>query len=250
MAALTALDLIKSSLRLIRALGPGRGAGPAELADALLVLNSMIDSWNTEDLNIWLIQRDVYNLVAGTQTYTYGIGGVFDTTSGNAVVKPNNFERAGLITSVSGPLELPLQLINVDDWAAIPIKNVASTIPTRLYNDGAFPLATLSLWPVPSVNAQIALYVEHGIPQFATTAATVVLPPGYFDALRYNLAVQLSDEWAVRPGVKLTDNVVRLAIELKARIKSANMETQYLRCDPAVTGSGGRGFNWMTGDTV
>jgi hypothetical protein len=229
----TVLDLVKSSLRLIGQLGPGRGAGASELADALLVLNSMIEAWNTERLNVFTIARDVYTVTAGRQVNTIGVGGNFNAP------RPTRIESAGILYSAGAALESPLRLLDSDEWARVPIKSITSALPGSLYNDGAYPLANLYLFPVPSIGLQIALYTWRALGGFGSTAENVTFPPGYADAIRYNLACRLAPEW----GRPIRPDVLELAQRSLASIKRLNRPMPTLDCDPAILrrGSGGAG---------
>ncbi len=238
-------DIINTALRLVGQMGaPVRGAASTQLTEGLAVLNSMLDSWNTERLIVWVIPRNVYNLTALKQTYTLGPGGDFNQ------VRPPRIERAGLISTanVTQPLELPLEILTFHQWQTkVPVKNVNSSLPFYLYPDMAFPLINCNFWPLPSISGlQVALYVWQTIAAFATTGDTVAFPPGYQRALEYNLAVELAPRY---PKHTLHQLVIANAIESKAKIKSLNTPIEDAVCDPALVATG-RIFNWITGETL
>lgn len=230
---MTVLTLIQSSLRLIGKLGPGRGAGPSELTDALFVLNSLLDAWRAERLTVYSITRSTHALTGGQATYTIGTGGNFN------VDRPVRIEAAGLIT---GTQEFPLELLTAERWQQVSLKSLAGR-PAALYNDGAYPLSTLSIYPVPSAADTLALYTWGTFAPFTATSETVAMPPGYADALRYELAVQLAAEWQL----PLRPDVAMLASEKKAAIQRLNLPAPEMRCDSAVLGRGGE-WNIATGD--
>lgn len=183
----TAGDLINSSLRLIGVLESGVNPSTQETADALASLNALLSQWQTEELSIFTIANHTFPLVAGTQDYTIGDGGDFDSP------RPERITRAGVIQS--NGIRNELQIITSDDWAAIPEKNVSALVPRVLYNDHDYPLSTLHLWPKPSGTPTLDLYAWEQFTPFAAATDTFDMPPGYWDAIRFNLAIRLANEW-------------------------------------------------------
>lgn len=246
---MTGNDIIASALRLIGALAPGETPTAAEAQDALLVANTMFDSWSTDRLLVNTIQRQgPYNLTAGQQTYTLGPGGTFNLSP----VRPPFIQRMGVITlgNPAQPLELPLDMVTLDQWSAIPVKNIQSSIPTRVWDDTGFPFRTLSFWCVPngSVGTQVVVYAWIAITQFPDLTTDVQFPPGYFRAIRYNLAVELAPEFLDGQGASPT--VIAIANESKGLIQSLNAPLLDLRCDPGLVSPGQKLYNWLTDGPV
>lgn len=236
--AYTAGSLISSSLRLIGVLASGETETANESTDGLNSLNDLLDSWSTESLLIPNKVREVFALVASQQTYTMGAGGNFDTP------RPQRIETALLqLTSNSPVIELPMKILTKDQYAGILIKTNASTFPLYLYSDQAYPLTTISVWPVPNSINDLVLYSWKPLANLAALTTSISLPPGYQRALRYNLAIELASEY----GRAVPEVVMAIAVEAKAAIKRMNFEPKYLRVDdplqakPAV-------WNWMTGE--
>lgn len=65
---------------------------------------------------------------------------------------------------------------------------------------------------------------------FAATTDEVDLPPGYARALRYNLAVELADDY----GVAVPPTVGGNAADSKTILKRTEFEPTYLESDPAI----------------
>lgn len=236
-----AIDLIASSLRMLNAISSGEPVSAAEGQDALMVLNQMIDSWNTERLNIFTVQRQVYALTPGKQVYTFGPGGDFNGP------RPPRIENAGIV-SLQNPvesLELPLDKLTAAGWAAIPVKNISSTLPQRFWDDEAMPYRNISFWCVPSIAVNVAMYVWQALAQFPNLYQDLQFPPGYLRALRYNLAVDLSAEWGV---AQVPPAVAAIAGQSKAAIKSLNVQPIESRCDNALVQPDKQIFNWLTGE--
>lgn len=235
---MTALDIIQSALRLDGILASGETPQADEAADALQVLNDMLDQWNAERLMVFTIGRQVFNIISGQQTYTMGSGGDFN------VPRPAKIESVSIINlqNPQQPMELPIELLNEAGWQAIPVKVVTSTIAQAVYDDGGFPLRNLSYWPVPSTGAQTAIYTWTALDEFANLTTSHTFPPGYAKALRYNLALDLAPEY----GKEVSSVVAAQAIVAKAIVKSINIPNYTLRCDEALVNQAGGYYNWRT----
>jgi hypothetical protein len=241
---MTLLDLLRSSFRLIGVLHEGQGPNQDDITDSLTVFNSMIDSWQTDRLNIFTIERDTYNLVANQQTYQIGPG----APDFNAP-RPVRIDRAAVLYTPNGQYnpELPLGMLTVREWEDLRIKNITSPIPTCMYNDNAYPFANLNFWPIPTITLPLILYVWQMITgnfQASGLQTALSFPPGYEDALRYNLAVRLAPEW----DRELREDVLNLARESKMYIQSLNAPAPVMLCDGAITGNKyAGGWSYLTG---
>jgi hypothetical protein len=241
---MTLRDLLRSSFRLIGVLHEGQGPNTDDITDALTVLNSMLTTWSVDRLNIFQIRRDVYSLAANQQTYQIGDG----APDFNAA-RPIRIDGAAVIYSPSGVYqpELPLGIWTVQQWEQLRIKNIPSTIPTNLYPDNAYPFCNLNVWPIPTISLPFVLYTWAALNAGLAVGALdteLSFPPGYEDAIRYNLAVRLAPEW----DKKLREDVSMLAKESKMFIQSLNAPAPVLQCDPAIAGNRGGGWSFLTGD--
>lgn len=226
---LTATDIITSALRLIGAVAAGETPEDAELSDGLVVLNQMIDSWNTERLMIFTTQPTSFALVAGKQAYTLGPGGDFN------MERPARIDNAVLEIVNSGyVLQRPLWALSDEEWASIQLKNFGNTYPGCFWDDDGFPLRTLRFWPLPVGNLNVILWLWSSVSQFTDLTTAQTYPPGYAKALRYNLAVDLAAEFATQ----LSPIVSAIAVDSKAKLKRANSTpAPRMKVDPALQGA-------------
>lgn len=235
---MTGLDLISAALRLIGVLASGESPSASEATDGLSSLNDMIDSWSNENLLIPSKVREVFPLVVGQQTYTWGTGGNFNSP------RPQKIEQALIqIVAYTPPLELPMKILNQEQFAGILLKTLTSTYPMYIYCDNAYPLANVNVWPVPGQGDNLVFYSWKPLTEIATLTTQISLPPGYQRALRYALAVELAPEYgrAVSPAVSETADVA------VASIKRMNWQPNYLRVDNALIPLPSV-WNWMTGE--
>ena len=224
----TVRDLITDSLIQIGALDPNQAIEATAANAALRELNRLISGWANESLMIYTVDRTVFNLVGGTQTYTIGVGGAFNTPY---PVRPG---QINLVSVVVNGVEIPIDILNDDQWRDITLKTVTSTFPLRMWANGNYPLNTLYFWPIPTQANQLIMSVWGQVTAFPDINAAVVLPPGYEDLIVPSLAVRLSPGYAIQPSQVL----LQMAQSAKAHIKSMNWEPTYRSVDSALSGTG------------
>jgi len=219
----------------VLAAGEAAPAGDADLA--LRKFNALVDQWAAERLMIYTTTRTTWTLVSGTQEYTVGSGGDVN------IARPVYVEGVGYIdTSASPDVEYPLAgPLTDDEWEAIRIKALTSTLPTKAYYNPTFPLATLSLWPIPtSTVLEGVIYAPAAVAEIAAITTVVSLPPGYRRMIIKNLALDLAPSFGVEPGREL----VLAAMHSLSVVKRRNFPVKVLEFEH--TGQGGRPYDIRT----
>ena len=235
------IDIISSALRLLNVIAVGETPTDDQAETGMAVFNDMLAAWGLERLMVFNIQRLVLTPSTLKQTYSLGLGGDFN------IVRPNRIERVGVISlnNPVQPLELPMEYtIDSSVWSEVPVKAISSTLPQIMYDDVAFPQRNLSVWPIPTVGIQFAFYVWSQLTKMTDTQLDLEFPPGYNEAIRYNLAVRLAPEF----NAELRPDVAGLAASAIAKIKSNNIVIPEAHCDPALVARGRKAFNWITGE--
>lgn len=230
---MTVRDLIKSSLRIIGAIASGETPSADESADALTTLNGILGSWSNQSLLVPSKAREVFSLVAGTQSYTIGPSGTFNTT------RPIKILSAAIIPAGQN-YENTVDVYTQQQWAQIVSKDVSGN-PTAIYPEGTYPLETLNVYPKPSAADQLVIYSMKPLTAFASLNDEITLPAGYDRALKYNLAVELAAEY----GKQLTGEVLGIASNSKSEIEALNSEPVYLTSDALFINK--KSYNIMTG---
>ena len=207
----TVLDIIKRAHRISGIYALGETPSPEESADALYALNSMLGSWANESLLIYADQLDSITLIPGVSTYTIGPSG------GTITVRPMSISNSSYIRA-SG-IDYPLAIISLDQYNNISSKSEQSEIPEYLWYQDTFPNSTVTLYPVPSVANVLNLWSKKQITGFSTLTEEVSLPPGYQEALEYNLA----DALAIETESQLTPAASKKAVMLKKMLKRTNL---------------------------
>jgi len=223
-------EIVQDALIELGAQAPA-DAMPAEDASyALRALNRMIQKWNTEELMIYTINRQLFPITVGQQVYTIGIGGNIN------IPRPVKIEMASILiqTAAANPVELPLTELTDQDWWNTPVKNVQSAYPTQYWLTGNMPLNEMYLWPIPTnASSELVLYSWGKTEAFVSLNDDVILPNGYEEALVTNLAVALSNSYGIQPGPAL----IARAIASKSDIESINIEPVWAQTDFSGTGS-------------
>ena len=243
---MTAQDLIRSALVMTGALAQGESPSAADAADAFTRLNRMVSAWANQRLTIFVTARNVYSLVASQQAYTIGSGGDFNQA------RPQFLSYAGLILTAPSPdVEIPLTIWTIKDWALQAVKDQTSTQPTAVYYETSFPssgatagMGRMIFWPVPTIVNQVALYTPTQLAEFASLSTDYDFPPGYEDALEYNLAKRL-----IQAGMGLREHLADIdpmARDTLAIIKRANIQPVPAGIDPALWPEQPN-WNWRTG---
>jgi len=194
---MTATTLITRALRLLRVVrNAGQSASSVELAEGLLSLNDMLDNLSTQRANIYNIATASYPLVTGTPAYLIGPAQTINAP------RPLRIERAGILTANpngTGTIRWPLELLSEREWDAIPLKISTSPVPRKLYIDNAWPFATINLLPIPTWSSGTAPKLELStwspLTEFPDLTTDETFPPGYEEALTFNLAARLSSSF-------------------------------------------------------
>lgn len=236
---MTVRDLITGSFRLLGVLASGEQPAAAEMQDAFGSLNSMVDSWNLERLMIMAILPQTFSFTAGKKVYTMGPGGDWDTAWPTRIEKVQmNYTSAG-----SPMINLPIEIINLDQYQQFTVPDTASTIPMWVYPDDSYPLRNLYFYTVPSIVNTVDIFTWSQLTQFVSIDDDIVFPPGYELALRSNLALQLAPEYGI---AQINPIVAAMAQDSKAKIKSFNIKTPLMTVDSALISCGST-WNYLTG---
>lgn len=219
----TCRDIVTDALRELNVLAAGEVATADEADSGLLALNRLVDQWAAERLAIFTNTRTTFTIVAGTSTYTVGVGG-------NAnVAFPVFVEHVNYLdTSPNPDIEYQMQPLTNDAYSRIPIKDLSSPRPTSYYWNPTFPLGALILWPVPSLSTLTGvLYAPQQIAEFAGLTTLISLPPGYRRFMVKNLALELAPSYE-RP---VSPDLREQASDSKSVVKRANKTQMDMQVD-------------------
>lgn len=234
----TPATIIKRSLRLIGVLAAGESPSGEEQNDALQALNEFLGSLSNEKLMLYDDNEEELQLVAGTQSYTIGSGGDFDT------VRPMKITRARLkIVTQTPNYELPMSVATENEWASITQKTTSSKIVTHLYYDATYPLGTIEVYPNPSAAEKVIINSQKLIKSFSSASTTLNMPEGWEQMLAFNLAVILAPEY----GRPVDPAVMNEAMRSKRALRMTNQKPLTMQNEVAAI-IGKKSFNWLSGE--
>lgn len=223
----TALELIKAAMRQLGVIATGETPSAAEAADGLSALNDVLETWATEQMTVWQDTVLPFTASVGVGTYTIGPTGVF--------VTPRPVRILSLYSSING-VDYPAQEWPYEQWQAVAVKETSSTWPERYAYVNDLPNGLLTLWPVPATALQLQIGVQTTLTAVANLATVLSYPPGYYRALQWSLAAELSSQY----GVQLNAQQMATVTGTKAAIKKANRVASVSGFDRSLL----RGPNW------
>ena len=225
----TANDIIRAAMRLIQVSAVDTDLTASELQDGLESLNRMLDSWSADELTLYQVIREQFPLAQGENPYTIGYGGTFNTS------RPMKIVDAYLVlNNGSIPVSYPMQVLGYDDYNSIRLKTLSTNFPNYLYYQPSFPIGEIYIYPVFAPNdpatqgpAYINITSWKPLDMILDPTAYMQYPPGYWEAVVFNLAVRIAEEYQfdIRP------TTVQLAVSALKRVKRLNQRTVTLQTD-------------------
>lgn len=233
----TAADQIYGALRLIGQLAEGEVPSAATAQDALLAMNQMIDSWNTERLMIYSTQDQVFTWSAGERHRTLGPTGDF---VGN---RPVQVDDATYFRDPATNVSYGIKQINQQQYDGIAVKTVTSTYPQVMWINMDMADIDMYVYPVPIKALEWHFISVTELSQPASLSTDLVFPPGYMRAFRYNLACEFAPEFGVEPP----PTVSRIAMTSKRNLKRINNPGDLMALPYSLVGTRQR-FNVYAGN--
>ena len=208
----TAGDLINGSLRLLGVLAEGETPSAETSQDALLAMNQMIQSWNTERLAVFSTQDQVVTWPPSTISRTFG-------PTGDIVAnRPITIDDSTYFRDPASGISFGLKLINQQQYNGIAVKTVTSSYPQVMWVNMTYPNIEMYVYPVPTKVLEFHIVSVQELSAPATLGTDLAFPPGYLRAFRYNLACELAPEFGVEPSRQ----VQRIAMTSKRNLKRIN----------------------------
>ncbi len=242
-------DIVTAAVMEIGSYSPGESISPADMTWGIQKLNRIVDGWDTERNNIYSMLFTTFNLVPNLAPHTIGIAANSPTfvVTGNRPVK---IEAANLVLTGSSPTtNTPINIRDADWWMVQTVQSLATNYPTDLFYNPAWPNGELWFWPVPTITRPVQLEFWNTLTQF-TQFGQFDMPPGYWDALIYTLAEELTPSFQAPVNPLL----VSKASKARARIKGLNSQSPRISSGGDGLPTGGSGnrssFSYLTGFNV
>ena len=236
-AAVTASDIINGSLRLLGMLAEGETPSAATGADALVAMQQMIDSWNTERLSIFTTQDQVFTWPAGQISQSLGPTGDFIGD------RPIQLDDATYFIDPTSGISYGIKIINQQQYDGIAVKTVTSSYPQVMWINTNYPNIDMHIYPVPTRALEWHFISVNPLDQPAALGTSLAFPPGYLRAFRYNLACEIAPEFGVEPSPQ----VQRIAMTSKRNLKRINNPEDVMALPYSIVGTRQR-FNVYAGN--
>ena len=233
----TAGDQINGALRLIGQLAEGETPSAATSQDSLTAMNQMLDSWSSERLSVFSTQDQVFSWPPGLKSRTLGPTGDF---VGN---RPVLLDDATYFRDPANNISFGIKIINQQQYDGIAVKTVTSTYPQVIWLNMDMPNMDMYIYPVPTKVLEWHFISVTELVEPATLATSLIIPPGYLRAFRFNLACEIAAEFGVEPP----PSVQRIAMSSKRNIKRINNPDDIMSLPYAIVATRQR-FNIFAGN--
>ena len=234
MTTVTVLDIIKAAERAINALAVEDDVMSPEANEAFTLLNGMVDEWNNQRFACYQITTEQWPVTSGQYVYTIGESATADWNTERPVEIDSLFVRDS--TQANNVVDYPVKLVNNEQYQTIALKASTTTYPAVALYVASWPLASLTFYPVPTINLTAILSRWSQFTSFTSMTQTVSFPPGYYMALVYGLA-QLLPSLGHNPPNAVMARVDALADRYMASIKRVNAKEPLIASlDPVLTG--------------
>ena len=237
MATYTTAEQINRSLRLLGVLAEGETPGASVSQDAMMALNQMIDSWNTERLSVFCTQDQVFTWPAGEITRTLGPSGDF------VGLRPVLMDDATYYRDPGTNVSFGIKFINQQQYDGIAVKTVTSTYPQVMFVNMTFPNVEMTVYPRPTRDLEWHFVSVQELDRPADLSTTLYYPPGYLRAFTFNLAMEFAPEFGVEPSPQ----VQRIAMTSKRNLKRINNPDDIMSMPYAIVANRQR-FNIYAGN--
>ena len=217
MAIYTAGDQINRALRLLGILAEGETPSASMSQDALMALNQMIDSWNTERLSVFSTIDQIVDWPVNQINATLGPSGSLVRSNGTAV-RPILVDDATYFRDPQTNVSYGIKLINQQQYDGIAVKTVTSTYPQVMFINMTYPDIDIYIYPKPTRLLEFHFISVEELTQPANLATNILFPPGYLRAFTYNLACEIAPEFGVEPSPQVS----RIAMASKRNLKRIN----------------------------
>jgi hypothetical protein len=236
----TTLDLIIAALQVIGAYSVAQPTAAEDAQIGFDTLQDLLAEWSDGGLMVPCTVMEAVALVVGQEVYTIGESGTPDLTT----IRPEQIVRA-FVRDASGD-EFPVDIIGEGQYRALVAQGLSVGRPDCLFPKYSAPNATIYLYPEP--NAIELLFLVSIKPFIEPTVytenllTTTELPRNYFNALKWNLALELCTPFLREP----TPLIVKRALETKNYIRKLNMARSVAPVSLGVIGSVSR-YNILEG---
>lgn len=195
---LTRDSIINAALRKLVVLSEGVSPSTLQTTNAAEALNIIVAEFRTLGMLVWARSSYHLPLVTAQDTYVFGVGQAVATPYPNYIYD---------ITYLPGPnfdTKIELNELAIIDFNLLPPGS--DGIPVNFNYQAGNNIGTLRVWPTPDSTVPASSYLDityqRPLEVFDAAADNPDFPPEWGNALIYQLALSLADEYGV-PDTKL-----------------------------------------------
>ena len=122
---------------------------------------------------------------------------------------------------LNGGLDYPVTILNLENYELIGLKTLNGPWPRALYYQPSETLGTITVWPNPS-QGEMHIFTDTIFQRFGSINDEIIIPQGYFMALRWCLAERLMPMYGKASPTQI-QMINGFAGHAKATIKRTNM---------------------------
>lgn len=233
----TARDLISDAHRLLGLAASGNALPESVYQDNLAALNQMIDSWSIERLTVFSTQDQVFTWPVNVATRTLGPTGDF---VGN---RPVLVDDSTYFRDPQSGVSFGLVMVNQQQYNGIALKTANSPYPQVMWANMTYPDISMTIYPVPTRLLEFHIVSVEELTQPALLNTALAFPPGYLRCFKYNLAVELANEFSV----EAPPTVQRIAMSSKRNLKRVNNPDDLMSMPYALSSRRSHRFNVFSG---
>lgn len=174
--------------------------------------NSFLKTVSVDGVDCFTTVEEAFTLTPGTEEYTIGTGGDFDTA------RPNSIKKAFIRIS---DYDYPVEVRPINEYWGITQKETAGR-PVHLYYQSSAALGTIYLYYVPDAAESLWIVSYKPLTTYDVKATEVTVPGEYEEMFVSNLAVRM----ASRYGRPISRELKERAINTLAAIHSQHVATR------------------------
>lgn len=177
-----------------------------DLVTARRSLNLLLTEWANKGVNLWTIEEDNLDMVAGTKTY--GLGS-------------ETIDVLQVILRNSDNIDIPLTRITLEEYLNMPDKT-SQNQPTQFAIQRTASQPVMYMYPTPDSSTDDVIYWKIRYSQDVTTFnGNLDVPRRFIPALVHGLAWKIALK---KPSVAVSDDARRLDLQRVAGLKNLYTE--------------------------
>jgi hypothetical protein len=195
--SITPAQIITSAYMEIGHLAAGEDLDAYDMDWALSKLQRIIDMLGARRSMIYTVAFNLYTLIPNLAPHTIGPAGATFAIA----QRPVRLESASVV--IPNGVDLPIEVVGKERWAQERLKSLTNNFPLYVYYSPDVPNGTLNFWPIPTSAYPVRLEMFTNLPQAIKPSMPMVLPPGYWQYLCYQLAIELCPSDQMEPSQEL-----------------------------------------------